>query len=107
MKPIHPGEILKEEFIHDSSLTALATNLGISIRYLSEIIRGKRNISIPVAYKLSAYYGNSPKFWINLQLEYNIQRYEQALGIITRIPIKPRSIPLARVIRRKIKRHEK
>jgi addiction module HigA family antidote len=72
---IHPGEILLEEFLKPMGITAyrLSKETKIDQTRISEIIRGKRSISVDTALRFAAFFGNSPEFWINLQNHYDIQ----------------------------------
>ena len=72
---IHPGEILLEEFLKPMSVTAyrLAKETKIDQTRVSEIIRGKRSISIDTALRFAKFFGNSPEFWINLQIHYELE----------------------------------
>ncbi|MEK7434393.1 MAG: HigA family addiction module antitoxin [Cyanobacteriota bacterium] len=71
-EPIHPGEILKEEFIDELGITQtqVAKDLGVTFAAINEIINGKRGISIEMAFKLAKYFDMTPNFWINLQKQY-------------------------------------
>jgi addiction module HigA family antidote len=68
-RPIHPGEILREEFIPDYELTVsgMATALGVSRQTVNELLRERRAVSPEMALRLSRLFGNSPEFWLNLQ----------------------------------------
>ena len=72
---IHPGEILREEFLRPMGITAyrLSKETGIDQTRISEVIRGKRSPSVDTALRFAAFFGNSPEFWINLQNHYDIQ----------------------------------
>ena len=74
--PIHPGEILSEEFLKplDISQTRLAEHIGVSVQRVNELIRGKRGITPDTAWKLSQAFGNSARFWMNLQATYDLAR---------------------------------
>ncbi len=74
--PIHPGEILREEFLAPLSIpqTELAKKLGIPLQRVNEICTGKRGISPETAWLLSAALGNTPQFWMNLQALYDLAR---------------------------------
>jgi addiction module HigA family antidote len=78
---IHPGEILLEEFLKPMGITAyrLSKDTKIDQTRISEIIRGKRSISVNTALRLAKYFGNSPEFWINLQNHYDIQEKKQQI----------------------------
>lgn len=73
---IHPGEILLEEFVKPFGLTPhrLAVSLGVPHTRVSEIIRGKRGITSDTALRLSRFFGNSERFWLNLQATYDLDR---------------------------------
>jgi len=72
---IHPGEILKEEFMVPLEITAyrLSKDLGIPQTRISEILKGRRRISADTALRLSRYFGNSAKFWLGLQDDYDLE----------------------------------
>jgi addiction module HigA family antidote len=72
---IHPGEILKEEFLKPLEISAykLAKELSIPQTRISEIIKGKRRITADTALRLSHYFGNSAKFWLGLQGDYDLE----------------------------------
>lgn len=68
-RPIHPGEILREDFMPDYDLTVsgLATALGVSRQSVNELLRERRAVSPEMAIRLAALFGNSAEFWLNLQ----------------------------------------
>jgi addiction module HigA family antidote len=67
--PTHPGEMIREDFIPDYSLTttSLANSLGVSRQTINELLRERRSITPPMALRLSRLFGNSPEFWLNAQ----------------------------------------
>jgi addiction module HigA family antidote len=73
--PIHPGEILMEEFLKpmDISQYRLAKDISVPARRINEIIQGKRSITPDTALRLSRYFGLSERFWVNLQARYDIE----------------------------------
>ncbi len=75
LKNIHPGEILLEEFLKPLEITAyrLSKDLGIPQTRISQIIKGKRRITADTALRLSIYFGTSPKFWLGLQNDYDLE----------------------------------
>ena len=75
LKNIHPGEILLEEFLLPLEISAYRLSKEISIPQtrISEIIRGNRRITADTALRLSKYFGNSAKFWLGLQDDYDIE----------------------------------
>ena len=80
--PIHPGEILFEEFLKpmDISQNKLGRDLGVSPRRINEIIHGKRSITADTALRLGVYFGNSPSFWLGLQMDYDLDVAEDTLS---------------------------
>src|SRR5215211_2025839 len=75
LKNIHPGEILLEEFLIPFNITAykLAKDIGIPQTRISEIIKGNRRITADTALRLSKYFGNSAKFWLGLQDDFDLE----------------------------------
>lgn len=76
---IHPGEILQEEFLVPLGISAykLSKDVGIPQTRVSEIIKGNRRITADTALRLSKYFGNSAKFWLGLQDDFDIEAEEQ------------------------------
>ena len=74
LTPIHPGEVLLEEFIKPMNLSQnrLAINIGVDTRRINEIVLGKRCITADTALRLARFFGNSPQFWIGLQAQYDL-----------------------------------
>lgn len=75
LPPIHPGELLREEFMEPLSLSvsALASASGITAARINEIVQEKQGITTDTALGLSRYFGNSAKFWLNLQQRYELE----------------------------------
>lgn len=75
LRNIHPGEILQEEFLHPLEISAyrLSKDIGIPQTRISEIIKGNRRITADTALRLSRYFGNSAKFWLGLQDDFDIE----------------------------------
>lgn len=75
IKPIHPGEILKEDFLMPMKISAykLAKETLLDQTRISEIIRGKRSISVDTALRFSKFFGTTPEFWINIQIQYDME----------------------------------
>ncbi len=73
--PIHPGEILLEEFLKPMGLSQyrLAKDISVPARRINEIVHGKRSISPDTALRLSRYFGMSERFWLNLQTRYDLE----------------------------------
>ncbi|NOH01397.1 MAG: HigA family addiction module antidote protein [Chloroflexi bacterium] len=82
LSPIHPGEVLLEEFILPMSLSQnrLAIDIGVDARRINEIVLGKRAITADTALRLSRFFGNSPQFWMGLQAQYDLDVAEDQLG---------------------------
>lgn len=75
---IHPGEVLLEEFLKPFEISAykLSKDIGIPQTRISEIIKGRRRITADTALRLSHYFGTSPKFWLGLQDDYDLEEEE-------------------------------
>jgi addiction module HigA family antidote len=86
LKNIHPGEILAEEFLKPLNITAykLAKDIEIPQTRVSEIVKGNRRITADTALRLSKYFGNSAKFWLGLQDDYDIEEEMSAKGATLR-----------------------
>jgi addiction module HigA family antidote len=82
MPPVHPGEILLEEFLHQLSVSQyhLAKELGVPARRINEIVHGQRRISADTALRLARYFGTSEGFWMNLQARYDLETQRDRLG---------------------------
>ena len=80
--PIHPGEVLVEDFVEGLGITQrkLAVAIGVPSRRINEIVHGKRGITADTAMRLSRYFGTTPGFWMNLQMRYDLDRAEDTLG---------------------------
>ena len=80
LKNIHPGEILREEFLLPLDITSykLSKDIGIPQSRVSEIIKGNRRITADTALRLSKYFGNTAKFWLGLQDDYDIEEQQHA-----------------------------
>jgi len=91
---IHPGEILWEEFLKPMGITAyrLSKETKIDQTRISEIVRGKRSISVDTALRFAKFFGNSPEFWINLQNHHDIQEKKRKIQLELK-RIKPLSLP--------------
>jgi addiction module HigA family antidote len=75
LAPIHPGEILLEEFLEPMNISQyrLAKDIGVPPRRINEIVQGKRAVSVDTALRLSRYFGLSERFWLNLQTRYDVE----------------------------------
>jgi addiction module HigA family antidote len=81
LPPVHPGEILEEEFLKPLELSQnkVAIALGVPARRINEIVLGKRSITADTALRLARYFRNSPQFWLGLQMDYELDLAEGAL----------------------------
>ncbi|MDR1264103.1 MAG: HigA family addiction module antidote protein [Propionibacteriaceae bacterium] len=81
IEPIHPGEILMEDFIAGFKITQhkLAVSIGVPPRRINEIVHGKRGITADTAIRLARYFGTSEEFWMNLQSNYELRLERRAL----------------------------
>ena len=79
--PIHPGEVLMEDFIEGFGITQnkLATAIGVPPRRINEIVHGKRGITADTAVRLAKYFGTSAELWMNLQSHYELRLERRAL----------------------------
>ena len=82
LNPIHPGEILAEEFLEPLEISQyrLAKDVSVPARRINEIVHGKRGISADTALRLARYFGTSERFWINLQSHYDLELQKDKLG---------------------------
>ena len=82
IEPIHPGEVLLEDFIEGFGITQnkLAVSIGVPPRRINEIVHGKRGITADTALRMAKFFGTSAEFWINLQSYYELDRAEDAAG---------------------------
>jgi antitoxin HigA-1 len=82
LAPVHPGEILREEFMQPLGLsqTRIGRDLGVSPRRINEIVHGKRSITADTALRLSRYFGNSPEFWLGLQADFDLDTASDRLA---------------------------
>src|SRR5687768_1255925 len=74
LNPVHPGEVLVEEFLKPLGLSQnrLALALGVSPRRINEVALRKRSLTADTALRLAKYFGNSPHFWLGLQMDYDL-----------------------------------
>jgi addiction module HigA family antidote len=82
ISPIHPGEVLLEEFLKPMGLSQnrLALGIGVPPRRINEIVLGKRRITADTALRLAKYFGTSPQFWMGLQTDYDLDVTSDVLG---------------------------
>jgi len=82
MPPVHPGEILQEEFLAPLGVSQyqLAKAVDVPARRINEIVHGQRRITADTALRLSRYFGTSERFWLNLQARYDLETEKDRLG---------------------------
>jgi len=82
MDPIHPGEILLEDFLKPLGISQyrLAKDISVPPRRINEIVHRKRSVSADTALRLSKYFGNSERFWLNIQTKYDLEVEKDKLG---------------------------
>jgi addiction module HigA family antidote len=94
LEPIHPGEILREEFMAplDMSVHGLALALRVPATRIGDIVRGRRGISPDTALRLARYFGTSPDLWLGLQSEYDLRVARRELSARIERDVEPRSV---------------
>lgn len=94
LRPIHPGEVLSEEFLKPFKLNQnrLALETGMGVRRVNEIVLGRRKISAETALRLARYFGTSPQFWLGLQTEYDLDVAADRLGDRLEREVRPREV---------------
>jgi addiction module HigA family antidote len=92
MPPLHPGEMLREEFMKPLGLSAnaLAMELRVPVTRISEIVRERRGITADTALRLGCYFNMSPEFWMGLQMDFDLESAADAVGSAIRSEIRPR-----------------
>ena len=82
LHPVHPGEVLLEEFLKPMQLSQnrLALDIGVHPRRINEIVLGKRSVTADTALRLARYFGTSPQFWLGLQADYDLDVAMDELG---------------------------
>ena len=82
MMPVHPGEVLLEEFIKPMNLSQnqIALAIRVTARRINEIVHGKRRITADTALRLARYFNMSPRFWLGLQMNYDLDIAEDEVG---------------------------
>ena len=91
LRPVHPGEILLEEFLLPMKLSQyrVAKDVHVPARRINEIVQGKRAISADTALRLSRYFGTTAQFWMNLQVQYDLDLQEEKITQELKTEIKP------------------
>lgn len=94
--PVHPGEVLLEEFLNPMSLSQnrLALDIRVPARRINEIVQGKRRITPDTALRLARYFGTSPQLWLGLQMDYDLDVAQDELAeqiaqdVKVRVPVR-------------------
>lgn len=91
LAPVHPGEVLFEEFLKPMNLSQnrLALSIGVPARRINEIVLGKRGITADTALRLARYFGMSPHFWMGIQMDYALDVAEDELTDRLAIEVRP------------------
>jgi len=94
MRPIHPGEILREEFLVPLGMSshALALELKVPSPRINDIVRERRSITPDTALRLARYFGTTPQFWLNLQTSHDLKIVEREKGIKIENEVQTRSV---------------
>jgi addiction module HigA family antidote len=94
MRPIHPGEILREDYLVPLGLTAnaLAGALGVPANRITMLVREARSITADTALRLARYFRTTPELWLTLQAQYDLRVAEREVGVTIRRDIKPRRV---------------
>lgn len=90
-KPIHPGEVLKRDFLEPLGITAyrLSKETGITAQHIGRVIKGERGIGGDMALRLARYFGTSAQLWMNLQAQYELDIAEDQAGRAIAKRVKP------------------
>jgi antitoxin HigA-1 len=82
LSPVHPGEVLLEEFLEPAGLSQyrLAKDITVPPRRINEIVHGKRSVTADTALRFARYFGTTPRFWLNLQAQYELDVESDRLG---------------------------
>src|SRR5688572_9125064 len=93
LEPIHPGEILREEYMTPAGISAHALSLALRVpaSRLSEIVNGRRAISVDTALRLARYFGTSPDLWLGLQAEYDLRIADRTMRPAIDRDVRPRA----------------
>ena len=94
LAPVHPGEVLLEEFLKPLGISQyrLAKDTSVPPRRINEIVHGLRSITADTALRLARYFGNSERFWLNLQARYDVEVEKDRLGDRLDHEVVPRAV---------------
>ena len=93
MRPVHPGEVLREDYMIPLGLSAnaLARELGVTPARINDIVRERRGVSGDTALRLARYFGTDAQSWLNLQSAYDLRVAEMAAGKLIKQQVRPRA----------------
>lgn len=82
MPPIHPGEVLQQDFLEPLGVSQyrIARDIGVPPRRINEIVHGKRSVTADTALRLGRYFGTTERFWLNLQAQFDLETEKDRLG---------------------------
>lgn len=94
LAPVHPGEVLLEEFLEPLEISQyrLAKDISVPPRRINEIVHGNRSVTADTALRLSRYFGTSDRFWLNLQASYDLDVQRDRLGKRLELEVLPRAV---------------
>lgn len=97
MRPIHPGEILREEFLVPlgKSANSLAMDLHVPAPRINDIVRERRAVTPDTALRLARYFDTTPQFWMNLQISYDLKQAEAEVGARVEREVQPMQVEAA------------
>jgi len=100
IKPVHPGEILREEFMVPLglSMNRMAMALRVPVTRIADIVNGRRGISADTALRFARFFKNSPAFWMNLQTRYDLEMAEDEIAEQVERDVRPLEAGTARVV---------
>lgn len=93
LTPVHPGEVLLEDFLEPMGISQyrLAKDISVPPRRINEIVHGKRSVTADTALRLARYFGTSDRFWLNLQTSYDLDVERDKLGDRLEVEVLPRA----------------
>ena len=94
LAPVHPGEVLLEEFLEPMGISQyrLAKDISVPPRRINEIVHGKRSVTADTALRLSRYFGTSDRFWLNVQASFDLDVERERLGDRLEAEVLPRAV---------------
>ena len=94
--PVHPGEILKEEFLDPMGISQyrLAKDVGVPAMRINYVINGKRPVNAELALRLGRYFGQNPRYWLNLQSRYDMDLAEDTLSVQVEQQVRPLALAM-------------